>query len=69
MELNENYIGPIDEQTSECVRADGASAAIWSSTDDIRNLITIHNSGGFRDVGRMVASFKYIVTLLTGKPY
>ena len=67
--LNENYIGPIDEQTSECVRADGASAAIWSSTDDIRNLITIHNSGGFRDVGRMVASFKYIVTLLTGKPY
>jgi hypothetical protein len=60
---NVNYLGPINEQNSTC-----HGGEVWNTDIDIGNLID-GRSRGPRSIDRMMASFKYILMLLTGKPY
>lgn len=80
---NENYYGDINPLNSKHCSVDppGSSAndqgyyQAWTSLNDINDLVDVNGKGrkfgGYsqRPVDRMIASFKYIVTLLTGKPY
>jgi hypothetical protein len=70
---NENYTGPIDEQNCRGVFNETAPLAngytAWNSYLDIGSLIDRDKPRGGRSRDRMIASFKYIVTLLRGKPY
>ena len=79
---NENYTGYIGPNNSRC-SLDGQKQAanepdnyrVWLSLLDINDLVDVNGKGrkfgGYSlwRVDRMIASFKYIVTLLTGKPY
>jgi hypothetical protein len=48
---------------------------VWHSLADINDLVDVNGKGrkfggySHRPVDRMIASFEYIVMLLTGKPY
>jgi len=80
---NENYTGDIGPTNSRC-GLDGQKNAVddeyntyrvWHSLADINDLVDVNGKGrkfgdySRRPVDRMIASFKYILTLLTGKPY
>ena len=42
---------------------------VWTSAFDAHGLLDGKARTGGRSVDRMIASFKYITTLLAGKPY
>jgi hypothetical protein len=73
---NENYFGEINAQNSRCSiyeygRDDTSNTyTAWTDGIGIESLLPEPGpKGDRRAVDRMIASFKYIVTLLTGKPY
>jgi len=73
---DENYQGHIGLDNSSChfgIGKGGYGWMMWNEGIDIEKLVGKGNSNQFyypyRSVSRMIASFKYIETLLTGKPY
>ena len=71
---NVNYTGPINEQNSTCIPDQMATRGlngwqlVWTSDRNVNNFIGRDNRELSRSVDRMIASFKYIETLLTGEP-
>jgi hypothetical protein len=76
---NQNYFGVIDGQNSKCSLYESKSDSLgnwytaWTSGIEVNNLLPTPGQNQKyktqRSEERMIASFKYIVTLLTGKPY
>lgn len=78
---NENYTGTIDATNARCgfdgsSETDDRNFRVWVSVYDINDLVNVNGKGRMngppssrRPIDRMIASFKYIVTLKTGKPY
>lgn len=64
-DMNLNYDGPINMENATCAKESGI---IWTSLNDVDTLL--HGGGNSRrSIERMVAAFRYIVALLSGKPY
>jgi hypothetical protein len=73
---NTNYTGLINKQNSRCGLYDQSDSEymknwhiVWTSAFDAHGLLDGKARTGGRSVDRMIASFKYITTLLAGKPY
>jgi hypothetical protein len=77
---NKNYTGYIGPDNSRCSWSGQKSSIadqyhnyeVWNSLGDVDTLVNLkpgEHARSRRPMDRMIASFKYIVTLLTGKPY
>jgi hypothetical protein len=68
-DANTNYVGPIDEQNSQCGLGASDPEIVWSFDYHIGTLFNRTQTQYWRSLERMMGAFKYVVMLLTGKPY